>query len=112
MIGLRTQSRLARRQHIEGRRIVGSRMDAQSDNPDREEYQETRELVVSAFGLARSLSIQTLVVQADEITDVRLTVENSRIQPLGCGNLSGSLSAMGRQEPGDLRRVGEAMLSL
>jgi diadenylate cyclase len=47
-------------------------MKLQSDNPDREEYQETRELVVSAFGLARSLGIKTLVVQADEIGDMRL----------------------------------------
>ena len=47
-------------------------MNFQPDNPDREEYQETRELVVSAFGLARSLGIKTLVVQADEISDMRM----------------------------------------
>ena len=47
-------------------------MNLQSDNPDREEHQETRELVASAFGLARSLGIKTLVAQADEIADMRL----------------------------------------
>lgn len=36
------------------------------------EGQETRELVKSAFGLARSLGINRLVVQADEISDMRL----------------------------------------
>jgi DNA integrity scanning protein DisA with diadenylate cyclase activity len=40
--------------------------------PDSEEYQETRELVKSAFSLARSVGIKTLVVQADEISDMRL----------------------------------------
>jgi sugar phosphate isomerase/epimerase len=39
---------------------------------DPEEHQETRELVKSAFNLAHSLGIKTLVVQADEIRDVRL----------------------------------------
>jgi diadenylate cyclase len=46
-------------------------------NPDRGQGQETRELVKSAFGLARSLGIKRLVVQADEISDLRL-VENLR----------------------------------
>jgi hypothetical protein len=41
-------------------------------NLDREEHEETRELVKSAFSLARSLGIKTLVVQADEISDRRL----------------------------------------
>ena len=41
-------------------------------NLDREEHQETRELVKSAFSLARVLGIKTLVVQADEISDRRL----------------------------------------
>jgi DNA integrity scanning protein DisA with diadenylate cyclase activity len=50
-------------------------MSLQTDNPNREEYQETRELVTSAFGLARSLGIKTLVVQADEISDMRLVEE-------------------------------------
>src|ERR671936_118884 len=36
---------------------------------DREEHQDTRELVKSAFSLARALGIKTLVVQADEIRD-------------------------------------------
>jgi hypothetical protein len=36
---------------------------------DREEHQETRELVKNAFSLARALGIKTLVVQADEISD-------------------------------------------
>ena len=39
---------------------------------DPEEHQETRELVKSAFSLARSVGIKTLVVQADEISDMRL----------------------------------------
>lgn len=51
-------------------------MDAQKVSPGtlerREEFQETRELVASAFVLARSLGITTLVVQGDEISDVRL----------------------------------------
>jgi DNA integrity scanning protein DisA with diadenylate cyclase activity len=38
-------------------------------NLDQEEHQETRELVKSAFSLARALGIKTLVVQADEISD-------------------------------------------
>ena len=41
-------------------------------SPDRERLQETGELVKSAFELARALGVKTLVVQADEITDVRL----------------------------------------
>jgi diadenylate cyclase len=41
-------------------------------NLDQEEHQETRELVKSAFSLARALGIKTLVVQADEISDRRL----------------------------------------
>jgi DNA integrity scanning protein DisA with diadenylate cyclase activity len=47
-------------------------MNLQRDDPDLGEQQETRELIVSAFGLARSLGIKTLVVQADEIRDVWL----------------------------------------
>ena len=47
-------------------------MNPPSDSPNREEHQETRELVASAFGLARSLGIKILVVQADEIGDMRL----------------------------------------
>lgn len=39
---------------------------------DPEEHQETRELLKSAFSLARSVGIKTLVVQADEISDMRL----------------------------------------
>jgi diadenylate cyclase len=35
-------------------------------------HRETRELVTSAFHLARSLGIKSLVVQADEISDMRL----------------------------------------
>jgi diadenylate cyclase len=41
-------------------------------NLEQEEHQETRELVKSAFGLARSLGIKRLVVQADEISDMLL----------------------------------------
>ena len=40
--------------------------------PDREDHRDTRELVKSAFRLARTLGIKTLVVQADEISDRRL----------------------------------------
>jgi len=47
-------------------------MNRPTPHPDPEEYQETRELVTSAFSLARSLGIKTLVVQADEISDRRL----------------------------------------
>jgi DNA integrity scanning protein DisA with diadenylate cyclase activity len=47
-------------------------MRVQTFNLDREEHQETRELVMSAFSLARSLGIKTLLVQAGEISDVRL----------------------------------------
>ena len=36
------------------------------------DHRETRELVKSAFSLARSLGIKSLVVQADEISDTRL----------------------------------------
>jgi DNA integrity scanning protein DisA with diadenylate cyclase activity len=36
------------------------------------DHRETRELVKSAFSLARSLGIKSLVVQADEISDMRL----------------------------------------
>ena len=39
---------------------------------NREEHQETRALIKSAFRLARSLGIKRLVVQADEISDMRL----------------------------------------
>jgi len=52
-------------------------MHLQIRNLDREEHQETRELVTSAFSLARALGIKTLVVQADEISD-RSLVEQLR----------------------------------
>ncbi len=42
---------------------------------NREENEETRELLTTAFALARSLSIKTLVVQADENRDVRLATK-------------------------------------
>jgi hypothetical protein len=44
----------------------------QTHHPHPEEQRETRELVKSAFSLARSLGIKRLVVQADEISDMRL----------------------------------------
>ena len=47
-------------------------MDSQASDPKHEESEETRELVRSAFLLARSLGITTLLVQADEVGDVRL----------------------------------------
>jgi diadenylate cyclase len=47
-------------------------MHGHTRHPDPEEHQETRELITSAFSLARSLGIKTLVVQADEINDMRL----------------------------------------
>jgi DNA integrity scanning protein DisA with diadenylate cyclase activity len=39
------------------------------------DHRETRELVKSAFSLARSLGIKSLVVQADEISDLRLVAQ-------------------------------------
>ena len=42
---------------------------------NREENEETRKLLSTAFALARSLSIKTLVVQADENRDVRLATK-------------------------------------
>ena len=56
--------------------------DARSPARNGEESEETRELVKSAFLLARSLGIATLLVQADEIGDVRLIEglrENERV---------------------------------
>jgi DNA integrity scanning protein DisA with diadenylate cyclase activity len=47
-------------------------MNRQTCHLETEEHQETRELVKSAFSLARSLGIKRLVVQADEISDMRL----------------------------------------
>ena len=47
-------------------------MQRHTHHPDPAEHQETRELVTSAFSLARSLGIKRLVVQADEISDMRL----------------------------------------
>ncbi len=47
-------------------------MHRQTRPPDPQEHTETRELVKSAFSLARALGIKTLVVQADEISDTRL----------------------------------------
>jgi diadenylate cyclase len=47
-------------------------MHRQTHHPDLEKHQETHELVKSAFSLARSLGIKRLVVQADEIRDMRL----------------------------------------
>jgi DNA integrity scanning protein DisA with diadenylate cyclase activity len=47
-------------------------MNVPAPNSKREQSEETRELVKSAFLLARSLGIGTLLVQADEIADVRL----------------------------------------
>ena len=41
----------------------------------REENEETGELLTTAFALARSLNIKTLVVQADENRDVRLATK-------------------------------------
>ena len=41
-------------------------------HPEPEDHQETRELVKSAFSLARAVGVKTLVVQADEISDMRL----------------------------------------
>ena len=52
--------------------MVGQNSDLHQDD-----LFETRELVTSAFGLARALSIRSVLVQADEITD-RLLVANLR----------------------------------
>jgi hypothetical protein len=54
-------------------------MSVETFNLDREEHQETRELVMSAFGLARSLGIKTLLVQAGESSDVRLVKRDERV---------------------------------
>src|SRR5512140_2648717 len=57
-------------------------MSSYASDSKREESEETRELVKSAFLLARSLGIATLLVQADEIADVRLIEdlrENERV---------------------------------
>lgn len=48
------------------------KVNPQAEHANLQEHQETRELVKSAFGLARALGIQRLVVQAGEITDMRL----------------------------------------
>jgi hypothetical protein len=50
----------------------GPKMSRGFSNLGQEQRQETRELVKSAFALARSLGIQRLVVQADEVSDLRL----------------------------------------
>lgn len=47
-------------------------MNRPTRHPNPDDHPETRELVKSAFSLARSLGIKTLVVQADEISDQRL----------------------------------------
>jgi hypothetical protein len=54
-------------------------MNRQTHPLDPGEHEETRELVKSAFGLARALDIKRMVVQADEITDMRL-VERLRAE--------------------------------
>ena len=53
----------------EGRQLM---MNLPTHHLNREEHQETRALIKSAFSLARSLGIKRLVVQADEISDMRL----------------------------------------
>lgn len=55
----------------------GSGMSRQTTIRDQDEFQETRELVTSAFALARALDIRSILVQSDEITDRHL-VENLR----------------------------------
>lgn len=52
-------------------------MNRQTSARDPGEAQETRELVTSAFALARALHIRSVLVQADEISD-RLLVEKLR----------------------------------
>ena len=52
-------------------------MSVESNDREREETQETQELVTSAFALARALQIRSVLVQADEITD-QLLVANLR----------------------------------
>ena len=47
-------------------------MNRQTGRQAPKDHRETRELVTSAFRLARSLGIKSLVVQADEISDMRL----------------------------------------
>jgi hypothetical protein len=57
---------------MEKKEVIGPNMHGHTRHPNPEEHPETRELVKSAFSLARSLGIKTLVVQADEISDRRL----------------------------------------
>lgn len=47
-------------------------MNRRIPNLEREERRETPELVKFAIGLARSPGINTSVVQADEVSDMRL----------------------------------------
>ena len=47
-------------------------MNQQTGRQAPKNHRETRELITSAFRLARSLGIKSLVVQADEISDMRL----------------------------------------
>ena len=55
-----------------GKEEVFSTLHRHMCHPEPEDHQETRALVKSAFSLARSVGIKTLVVQADEISDMRL----------------------------------------
>ena len=72
-------------------------MNRQTRHLDPQEHQETGELVKSAFSLARSVGIKTLVVQADEISDRRL------VEPcVTTSALSGSL-ATGNRFPSLIR---------
>jgi hypothetical protein len=57
---------------IQQKAISRSTMNQQNGHSGPEKHRETRELVKSAFGLARSLGIKKLVVQADEISDMHL----------------------------------------
>jgi len=50
------------------------------------EKAESRALVHAAFELARSLSISKLVVQADELRDIRLVSQLRGSEP--CGDLA------------------------
>ncbi len=43
-----------------------------NSNPIQSEHREARQLVQSAFNLAQQLSIRTVIIQADEMSDVRL----------------------------------------
>lgn len=79
-------------------------LDTPTDRPDsrdQEKLDETRELLTSAFLLARSLGITTVMVQEDEIGDKRI-VENVRLNERVIWIRSGSDVSSGSDLVGDI----------